>query len=207
MEQTLPLKFGRYRLDVLLGRGGMADVHKARDERLRRWVAIKHLHSDAAGDPEGRRALREARTAAQLGHPAIIRVFDVLEDDGDVWIVMELVDGPNLAELLRDGPLDVGLAVDYGRQVASGLAAAHAAGIVHRDLKTENVMVPPSGHVKILDFGLARQISPPPQVGEGDESTISLPGRIVGTPRAMSPEQARGLEVDARSDLFSFGVL
>lgn len=187
VEETLLPKLGRYRLDVLLGSGGMADVHKARDERLGRWVAIKHLRSHGASDPEGRRALREARTAAQLGHPAIIGIFDVLEGDGDVRIVMELVDGPTLAELVGDGPLDVALAVDYGRQVASGLAAAHGAGIVHRDLKTENVIVLPSGHVKILDFGLARQISPPLQVGDGEESAASIRAKTpISSPASQS---------------------
>ncbi len=129
-------QIGPYRLDVLLGRGGMGEVYKAWDERLERWVAVKHLHKD--GDADARKRFRrEAKTAAGLGHPAILQVFDILEDDGDDWIVMELVDGPDLAELLRAGPLGVGLVLDYGRQIASGLAAAHGAGVVHRDLKTE----------------------------------------------------------------------
>ncbi|MCP4662320.1 MAG: protein kinase, partial [bacterium] len=201
IEETGPSSLGPYRLDHVLGRGGMGEVYKAWDERLKRWVAIKHLSAD---DPTARARLRrEAQAAAQLGHPAIVQVFDVLEHDGDEWIVMELVDGSSLAELLRDGPLDPDLAIDYGRQVAAGLAAAHDAGIVHRDLKTENVMVLSSEHaspgrvppdrvppdrIKILDFGLAKSVHP----GTGDDSTLSLSGRIVGTPRAMSSEQAQG---------------
>ncbi len=208
MDEKLPRNLGRYRLDVLLGQGGMGEVYKAWDNRLRRWVAIKLLLGDGAGDSRQRaRLLREARTAAGLEHSAIIRIFDVSEEDGVDCLVMELVDGPSLAELLRrDGPLDVGLAIDYARQVASGLAAAHTAGIVHGDLKTENVMVLPSGHIKILDFGLARVTTPLVVSADEDASTISRPGRG-GTPRAMSPEQAQGDKVDPPSDLFSFGVL
>ena len=194
---------GPYRLDSLLGRGGMGEVYKAFDQRLGRSVAVKHIRPEDAGDPEAReRFQREARIAAQLGHPAIAQVFDVLEQNGDAWIVMELIDGPTLEELLSDGPLDVGLALSYGRQVASALAVAHAKGIVHRDLKSENVMVLPSGHVKILDFGLAKA-----QLSENGDNSLSMPGHVLGTARCMSPEQARGLEVDGRSDLFSLGVL
>ncbi len=195
MEESQHQEIGHYRLDEGLGRGGMGKVYKAWDRRLERWVAVKHLY----GGGGSAHLWREARAAAGLGHPAIVQVLDVVEDDGGDWIVMELVDGPTLAELLRDGPLDVGLAIDYGRQVAAGLAAAHAAGIVHRDLKTENVMVLPSGHLKILDFGLARRLD--------GEASFSTESRLAGTPRAMSPEQAQGLAVDARSDLFSLGVL
>ena len=203
-------ELGPYRLDVLLGRGGMGEVYRAWDRRLERWVAIKRLlkTDDAVARA---RFLREARAAARLGHPGILQVFDILEVDGTDWIVMEMVDGPDLATLLKDGPLDVGLALDYGRQIAGALAAAHAQGIVHRDLKTENVMVLSSGHTKVLDFGLAKRLD----LGNGDGASalsqtstmLSQAGRIVGTPRAMSPEQAEGHELDFRSDLFALGVL
>ncbi len=182
------------------------------NDRLGRWVAAKRLRGDA-GDRARQRFRREARTLAQLGHPGIVQIFDIVEDEAGDWIVMELVDGPTLAELRRGGPLDVGLALDYARQIASALEAAHASGIVHRDLKTENVMVLPSGHVKVLDFGLAHRVAAPetyvPDEGltASVEVAFSQPGRIVGTPRAMSPEQAMGHGGDARSDLFSFGVL
>ncbi len=201
---------GPYRLDVLLGRGGMGEVYRAWDARLERWVAIKRLRDtdDAAARA---RFLREARVAAGLGHPGILQVFDVLEEDGTDWIVMEMVEGPDLATLVEDGPLDVGLVLDYGRQVANALAAAHAEGIIHRDLKTENVMILPSGHTKVLDFGLAKRI----ELGNGDVAsapsetglTLSRSGHIAGTPRAMSPEQARGSALDFRSDLFALGIL
>ncbi len=192
---------GPYRLGRLLGRGGMGEVYKAYDQRLGRFVAVKRIRPEAADNPQARERFQsEARIAAQLGHPSIGQVFDILEQNGDAWIVMELIDGPTLAEMLRDGPLDVGLAISYAQQVASGLADAHALGIVHRDLKTENVMVLPSGHVKVLDFGLARW-------SLGDRSPGSVSARPSGTPRALSPEQVSGGKVDGRSDLFSLGVM
>ncbi len=208
-------ELGPYRLDVLLGRGGMGEVYRAWDRRLERWVAIKRLlkTDDAVARA---RFLREARAAARLGHPGILQVFDILEEDGTDWIVMEMVDGPDLATLLRDGPLDLGLVLDYGRQIAAALAAAHAEGILHRDLKTENVMVLSSGHTKVLDFGLAKRLD----LGNGDgapdsatpkpkdsQSMVSFAGHIVGTPRAMSPEQTQGHDLDLRSDLFALGIL
>ncbi len=210
-------KLGPYQLGLLLGEGGMGEVYKAFDDRLGRWVAVKRVRGQA-GEKEKERFRREARTLAQLGHPGIVQIFDWLQDDDGDWIVMELIDGPTLAELHRSGPLLPTLAMDYGRQIASALAAAHGSGVVHRDLKTENVMVLPSGHVKVLDFGLAWHQAPDsasvgltlpqgmPDDG-GPKVQESRPGRIVGTPRAMSPEQALGREIDARSDLFSFGVL
>ncbi len=196
-------KLGPYRLGMLLGEGGMGEVYKAYDDRLGRWVAVKRLRGDAT--PEARaRFRREARALARLGHPAIVQIFDIVEDDAGDWIVMELVEGSTLAELCAGGPLDAGLVLDFGRQIAAALGVAHAAGIVHRDLKTENVMVLPSGHaapgrVKVLDFGLAR--------GVAGRDTLMVPETFAGTPRAMSPEQAAGGEVGAHSDLFSLGVL
>ena len=213
-EETSARKaLGPYELGLLLGRGGMGEVYKAFDDRLGRWVAVKRLRDTATGRAR-ERFQREARTLAQLRHPGIVQIFDIVEDEGGDWIVMELVDGPTLAELRRGGPLDVGLALDVARQIASALEAAHVNGVVHRDLKSENVMLLPSGHVKVLDFGLARRVTPWP--GDAMRSEDPLPsenrvlsqaGRLVGTPRTMSPELARGCDVDARSDLFSFGVL
>ncbi len=197
----------------MLGVGGMGEVYKAFDDRLKRWVAIKKVRGEA-GEKERERLRREAQTLAQLQHPGIVQIFDWLQDDEGDWIVMELIDGPTLAELGSDGPLLPALAVEYGRQIASALAAAHGKGVVHRDLKTENVMVLPSGHVKVLDFGLAQYVPttepalPKSEVEvDGAEEASSRPGRIVGTPRAMSPEQVACQEVGARSDLFSLGVL
>ncbi|MEM7584997.1 MAG: protein kinase [Acidobacteriota bacterium] len=208
-----PKELGPYQLGPLLGEGGMGKVYKAFDTRLRRWVAVKSLHGDAPREAR-ERFQREAFTLAQLGHPSIVQIFDFVEDADSDWIVMELIDGPTLAESCLAGPLNVGLALDYARQIGSALEAAHDNGIIHRDLKTENVMVLPSGHVKVLDFGLALRVtalSSDPAVAEGaaalEEPLFSQSGRIVGTPRAMAPEQAMGRAVDERSDLFSLGVL
>ena len=163
-------ELGPYQLGLLLGKSGMGEVYEAFDTRLERRVAVKRLHAEA--NPKARqRFRREARTLAQLGHPAIIQICDVVTDEDGDWIVMELVDGPTLAELVRGGPLDVGLALDYTLQVIAALDCAHTSGVIHRDLKIENVMVAP-GHrssgreppgatsaslVKVLDFGLASQ--------------------------------------------------
>ncbi len=202
-EEEHEPELGSYRLEGLLGKGGMGEVYKAWDPRLGRWVAIKRLHRRTFHDPKARaRFHREARTLAQVAHPAIVRIFEFLEEGGDDWIVMEFVEGPSLAEILARGPLEIGPALDYARQVASGLEAAHAEGIMHRDLKAENVMVVPSGGIKILDFGLAKK-----EGGTPGETSVSIPGQIMGTPRAMSPEQVEGQRADRRSDLFSFGVL
>ena len=187
---------GPYQLGLLLGRGGMGEVFKAWDDRLGRWVAAKRLRGDATTVAR-ERFRHEARTLAQLRHPAIVQIFDVIEDETNDWIIMEFVDGPTLADLGDSGPLDVGLVLDYGRQIASGIEGAHSRGIIHRDLKTENVMVLSSGHIKVLDFGLA----------VGAARLLSHSRGVVGTPRAMSPEQVFGHVVDARSDLFSLGVL
>ena len=196
-------RLGPYRLEQLLGQGGMGVVYRAWDERLERAVAVKQVRRGAAADLRARRRFqREARAAAQLSHPAVVHVYDVVAtDDGD-WIVMELVEGETLAQRLRGGPLALEETVRIARDVAEGLAAAHGKGIVHRDLKAENVMVTPSGQVKVLDFGIAKL------VGEGtaEESLTDL-GAVVGTVRAMSPEQAMGRTVGPPSDLFSLGTL
>jgi len=195
-------RIGAYRLVRRLGSGGMGEVFLAWDDRLERPVAAKRVRPDKEkGSARRERFRREARAAAKLSHPNVVQVFDLVEGDGD-WIVMEYVQGRSLAEILRDlGPLPAGAAVDLARQVAEGLAAAHAQGLVHRDLKAENVMVTPAGQAKILDFGLAR----PLETGTGE--TLTDEGLILGTWRSMSPEQAAGGTADARSDLFSLGVL
>ena len=215
MNTAKPIDLGPYRLDALLGKGGMGEVYKAWDERLRRWVAVKHLLPDEDNTDNARaRFRREARLLARLRHASVVQVYDLIErDDGD-WLVMEFVEGPTLTELLRDGPLDPDRVLACGRRISSGLAAAHRAGIVHRDLKGENVMVPAPDEIRILDFGLAKSLAPfgGPNEGTAPETFIgaaalSHPGQIMGTPRAMSPEQARGLPVDERTDLFALGVL
>ncbi|HEV7503316.1 MAG TPA: protein kinase [Thermoanaerobaculia bacterium] len=196
-----PAKIGNYRLEGLLGSGGMGVVYRAFDEALQRPLAIKHLLSEKSSPLASRRFRREARTAALLNHPAIVHIYDIVETDAGEWIVMELVEGKSLDRAIRDRSLDLAQALQLGREIAEGLAAAHAKGIVHRDLKASNVMVTPSGHAKILDFGLAKLVH------QQSQSELSQPGVLLGTYHAMSPEQIQGLPVDHRSDLFSLGTL
>jgi predicted ATPase len=198
---------GPYRLEASIGSGGMGTVWRAWDERLRRHVAVKRVLRDAVA--QGRERLRrEARAAARLSHSAIVHIYDLIEDDDADWIVMEMVSGQTLRQLLdREGGLEVGRALRLGREIAEGLAEAHTHGILPRDLKTANIMVTASGRAKILDFGLAKELQ-----GEGTESialdpSLSIPGTVLGTCFAMSPEQVMGHALDARSDLFSFGSL
>ena len=156
-------RIGAYRVEKLLGRGGMGEVFLAWDDRLRRRVAIKRIRRDRTLDPALRqRLLREARAAAGLSHPAIVQIFDLIEDASGDCLVLEYVEGKTLAATLAAGPLETAFALRLAREIASGLAAAHAAGIVHRDLKPENVIVTPAGHAKVLDFGLARMRPGPP---------------------------------------------
>lgn len=195
-----PQTIGPYALDKRLGAGGMGEVYQAYDARLDRWVAIKLTRPESSEDSTAReRFRREARAAAHLSHPAIVQIHDIVETDEGDAIVMELVEGESLASRIKRGPLPVEEAVRLGREIAEGLAAAHARGIIHRDLKPENVMITADGRAKILDFGLAKRL-------EG-EASLTEDHRVVGTFRSMSPEQARGLPLDHRSDLFSFGVL
>ena len=196
---------GPYRLQEPLGRGGMGTVWRAWDDRLKRQVAIKQIRADAAVSHIRTRLRREARAAARLNHPAIVHIYDIVEgDDGD-WIVMELVSGRTLRQLLDEqGPLPPATAARLGSEIAEGLAEAHEYGILHRDLKTGNVMVTPAGRAKILDFGLAKDLA---HEGVDQEPTLSVPGIVLGTAHAMSPEQALGRDLDARSDLFSLGGL
>jgi serine/threonine-protein kinase len=186
----------------------MGEVFLASDERLGRGVAIKRIRHDAPPGAEARERLRrEARAVARLNHPAIVQVYDILEAGGCDWIVLEYVAGDSLAELMVVGGLGVARALDVARQVAEGLAHAHSRGILHRDLKAENVRVTPDGRAKILDLGLAKLFDAR-AAGEGEEDgSLTRQGTIVGTPRAMAPEQAAGGPVDSRADLFSFGVL
>ena len=200
-----PSQVGPYRIESHLGAGGMGAVYRAYDLRLERPVAIKQLLPERIEDPLARRRLRrEAQAVASLNHPGIVQVFDIVEDDeGGDWIIMELVEGETLHRLIESGQVDLLRAVELSKEVAEGLAEAHSKGIVHRDLKTENVMVTLAGKAKILDFGLAKQV----QGVKATEGTLSMQGTILGTGRAMSPEQAMGDTVDHRSDLFSLGTL
>src|SRR5271157_346392 len=206
-------QFGTYRILSLLGAGGMGEVYRAHDGKLGRDVALKTLPPEFVRDPERlARFRREARTLASLNHPNIAAIYG-LEESGDVdCLVLELVEG----ETLR-GPLPIERALDYARQVAEALEAAHGQGIIHRDLKPANVKVtgPASGHpgrVKVLDFGLAKAIWGPEQNQDLSQSETmtgieTIAGHIVGTPGYMSPEQASGREVDKRGDIWAFGCL
>jgi len=202
----------RYRVVEKLGQGGMGVVYKARDTVLERFVALKVLPPDKSSDPERRRRfLQEAKSASALNHPGIVSVHDVLTIDNQDILVMELVEGETLEALLARRHLPLSEVLGLGIGVADALARAHAAGIVHRDLKPSNVMVTPDG-VKVLDFGLAKLIETPFVDGEAptvapDESSLTHQRAILGTVGWMSPEQASGDTVDARSDIFAFGVL
>jgi formylglycine-generating enzyme required for sulfatase activity/dienelactone hydrolase/predicted Ser/Thr protein kinase len=204
----------RYEILEKLGEGGMGVLYRARDTRLGRTVALKLLRPETLGDPDRRaRFVREARAASALNHPNIVTVYDIDQTaDGSDCIAMEYVDGRALDRRLHDGPLPVEEALRYALEIAAALAAAHAAGIVHRDVKPANVMLTRSGQVKVLDFGLAKRGPGAPSSGELTADTLTRDaatraGVVLGTPAYMSPEQARGDAVDARSDVFSCGAL
>jgi Tol biopolymer transport system component len=201
-------RIGRFEIVGALGSGGMGDVYRARDPQLRREVAIKVLPPEWAGDPARQRRLElEARAAAALNHPNIVAVHDFGVHEGHPYIVTELLQGETLRSVIRDRVLPPHKAVRHAIQIASGLAAGHDRGIVHRDIKPENVFVTSDGVLKILDFGLAALIEP----GSSAAGTATVTvdgvelGRVAGTAIYMSPEQARGLRIDHRSDIFSLG--
>jgi hypothetical protein len=201
---------GPYEIVAPLGAGGMGEVYRATDTRLRRNVAIKVLHSPHANDPDRRRRFeQEALAAAALNHPNILAVYDIGTHDDGAYLVSELLEGQTLREALNRGALSVRKTLDYVVQIANGLAAAHEKGIVHRDLKPENLFVTKDGRVKILDFGLAklyRTLDPDEVRSAGATvSEITDAGVVLGTVGYMSPEQVQGRRVDHRSDLFSFG--
>ncbi|MCC6366412.1 MAG: serine/threonine protein kinase [Bryobacterales bacterium] len=209
-------EIGPYRIAALIGRGGMGEVYQATDTRLERDVALKFLPADYVDTPDAReRFRREARAISALNHPNICTLHDVAEYDGQPFLVMELIEGESLKQRLAGGALAGDEAVAIASQVCEALEAAHAKGIVHRDIKPANLFITARGRVKILDFGLAKLRSEPHAVSEAtagsatsaSESTVTIPGRAMGTASYMSPEQARGENVDARSDLFSLGVV
>ena len=211
MALTPGFRLGPYEVLSPLGAGGMGEVYRARDARLDRDVAIKVLPESVAGDEHAlARFEREAKAVAALSHPNILALHDVGNDRGIAYAVMELLDGQTLRERLESGAIPRAQAVDYGLQIARGLTAAHERGVVHRDLKPENLFVSKDGHVKILDFGLAKRDAP---VAPGEETSAPTatghtePGTVMGTVGYMSPEQVRGLAVDHRSDIFSFGAI
>ena len=209
MPLSAGTRLGPYEILAPLGAGGMGEVYRARDTKLAREVAIKVLPDAVTDDPERLKGFeREARTLAALNHPHIAQVYG-FEDSGTVRaLVMELVPGESLGSRLVRGPLTVREALEFARQIADGLEAAHEKGIVHRDLKPANIQVTPDGQVKILDFGLAKALAPETTDNVTDSPTLTAGTRhgvILGTAAYMSPEQARGLAVDARTDIWAFG--
>ena len=197
--RNLPQTIGRYRILGRLGKGAMGVVYSAHDGLMERSVAIKVMMTDLEDDPEtSARFYREARSAGQLAHPNIITIYDMGEDNGRPFIVMELLEGETLNKYLeRPDAADVESRMDLMLQICRGLHAAHSRGIFHRDVKPGNLLVRPNGELKIVDFGIARLAS----------SSMTASGLLVGTPDYMSPEQARGHEIDQRSDIFSAGAV
>ncbi len=205
-------QLGPYTIASPLGAGGMGEVYRARDSRLGRDVAIKVLPSSSSADPDRlQRFEQEARAAAALNHPNILALYDVGRSDAGPYLVTELLEGETLRSMLERGALPTRKAVEQAVQIARGLAAAHDKGIVHRDLKPENVFITSDGHAKILDFGLAKLLEPPPAVAAGSmldtAAPATTPGVVLGTVGYMAPEQVRGQAADHRADIFAFGAV
>jgi len=204
-----------YRLLNKIGQGGMGVIYKAEDVDLGRFVALKFLPNDFSRDPQSKARFKvEARLASLLNHPNICTIYEIGEEGGRIFIAMEYLEGRCLKRIVGSGPLSVGFVLDIGVDVTEGLAAAHAKSIIHRDIKPGNIFLTNSGRAKILDFGVAklapssvfRSRGPIPEV-ETVTMNEDFSGRVIGTPQYMSPEQLLGEALDARSDLFSFGVV
>jgi serine/threonine protein kinase/Tol biopolymer transport system component len=206
-------RLGPYEVHILIGSGGMGEVYRARDTRLNRTVAIKVIPQALASDPARRQRFeREARAVAALQHPNICTLHDVGHQDGTHYLVMEYLEGETLAARLRKGRLTLDLTLRYGIEVADALDAAHRKGVVHRDLKPGNIFITTHGEAKVLDFGLAKLDEPEPVADSSvetatDEKVLTTPGVAMGTAPYMSPEQARGEDLDARTDIFSLGAV
>ena len=196
MALTIGTQLGSHEITALLGKGGMGEVYRARDTKLKREVAIKILPDEFSRDPERvARFQREAEVLASLNHPNIAAIYDLDEANGSRFLVLELVEGETLADRIRRGPIRIDEALSIAKAICEALEAAHEKGVVHRDLKLANIKVTPSGQVKVLDFGLAKVREAPAASDFSNSPTLlsgSTPGVIMGTAAYMSPEQARG---------------
>jgi serine/threonine protein kinase len=207
-------RLGPYEILDRIGQGGMGVVYRARDPRLDRQVAIKLLSPEMAADPHARERLRrEAVAAAALDHPYICKVFEIAEDGEALFLAMEYVAGATLHRRLQEGRMSLSETLHVAGEIAEALQEAHARRFLHRDLKPANIMLTQQGHVKVMDFGLAKRIADRPPAESSTSSLevggaqLTAPGTILGTPDYMSPEQVKGLTLDVRSDVFSFGVI